>query len=239
METLYDLNLPTFHQDDKQLYVMGGFKIIDITFVQLYIQCTKKCGVMNHKEVQPQKLFKNYIIYQILQSLKSSRGQSFCCTAEFGVFKGVTSMLMTTILNNPKDQHYIFDSFEGLSKPTLEDIEGSVGPVQGGEMSPDYDHIQNLFPESHLQKCWIPSELMRVETLFDFVHIDLDLYVPILGALDYLLDKSNPGCIIIVDDYNTKFPGCIKAISEHISKYKNLYRFHYDTMEGSYILIRK
>ena len=106
-------------------------------------------------------------------------------------------------------------------------------------MSPSFKHIQNLFPNSTLQKCWIPSQIKRVNALFDFVHIDLDLYDPILGALEYTIDKANPGCVIVVDDYNNRWPGCIQAIREHLSKYKNLYRLHYSTLFGNFILIRK
>ena len=106
-------------------------------------------------------------------------------------------------------------------------------------MSPNFEHIRNLFPTSNLQKCWIPDQLEHVDALFDFVHIDVDLYDPILGALDYTIEKTNPGCIIVVDDYNTRFPGCIQAIREHISKHQNLYRVHYATLTGNYILIRK
>lgn len=211
--------------------------LISQKFVDLYIENIQKCGIDFPKKISP-KLFKSYAIYQILSSIKSSSIQSSFCTAEFGVFRGLTSMLITTMLQNPS-QHYIFDSFEGLSKPTKEDVEGSINPVSGGEMSPSFKHIQNLFPNSTLQKCWIPSQLKRVNALFDFVHIDLDLYDPILGALEYTIDKANPGCVIVVDDYNNLFPGCIQAIREHLSKYQNLYRLHYSTLFGNYILIRK
>jgi len=200
---------------------------------------SKKCGIVDAgKTLNSLKLFKTYFIYQILISLKSPSARSSFCTAEFGVFRGITSMLIKTILNESRDQHYIFDSFEGLSKPTDEDVKNSVNPVTGGEMSPNLKHIQSLFPTCMIQKCWIPSQLKRVDALFDFVHIDLDLYVPILGALEYTIDKCNPGCVIVVDDYNNKFPGCIQAIREHVSKYQNLYHLHYSTLFANYILIR-
>ncbi len=211
--------------------------LIDEKFMVLYVKCLQKCGIDIPKTLSP-KLFKSYAIYQILSSIKSSSIQSPLSTAEFGVFRGVTSMLITTILEIP-NQHYIFDSFEGLSKPTKEDVEGSTNPASGGEMSPNFKHIQNLFPNSTLQKCWIPSQLKRVNALFDFVHIDLDLYDPILGALEYTIDKANPGCVIVVDDYNSRWPGCIQAIREHLSKYQNLYRLHYSTLFGNFILVRK
>ena len=234
------IGVPKFQQGDQSFYSFDqSFNglLIDEKFVELYIECTQKCGVTLSGKVPP-KLYKTYAIYQILTSIKASSMQSSFCSAEFGVFKGVTSSLITKILKNP-DQHYIFDSFEGLSKPTKEDVEGSINPASGGEMSPNFEHIQNLFPNSTLQKCWIPSQLKRVDALFDFVHIDLDLYDPILGALEYTIDKVNPGGVVVVDDYNNRWPGCIQAIREHLSKYQNLYGLHYATLFGNYILIRK
>lgn len=230
-------DIPTTRINDEIFYRGGRFVLLKESFVQLYSECLEKCGIASD-ELPLSKLIKTNTLYQILMSLGSTTGRTFC-TAEFGVFKGVSSMLITSILADHLKKHYIFDSFEGLSKPTKEDIDGSSNPVSGGEMSPELEHIKNLFPTCILQKCWIPDQLQRVDALFDFVHIDLDLYIPILGALEYLIDKTNSGCVIVVDDYNERFPGCIKAIGEHVFKYQNLYHFHYDTMNGSYVLIKK
>ena len=72
----------------------------------------------------------------------------------------------------------------------------------------EYDDIRELLPHAILEKCWIPQHLKDVDCTFDFVHIDLDLYEPILGALEYFVDKTRSGCIIIVDDYNDRWKGC-------------------------------
>ena len=229
---------PQYKQGDETFYLFGGFGLVKDSFLQLYYECNKKCGIEVDKGTfAPTKLLKTYVICQILESLKSSSIQPSLCSAEFGVYRGVTSMLITTLLNNP-EKHYIFDSFEGLSKPKEEDLKGSTNPVCGGEMSPSYEHIRNLFPTSTLQRCWIPNQLKHTDALFDFVHIDVDLYEPIIGSLEYIIDKANPGCVIIVDDYNTRFPGCIQAVKEHTSKYQDLYRLHYSTLMGNYVLIR-
>ena len=215
---------------------MGEGRYINESYLNFFIECCEKCSVSPDK-VNPYKLIKKYIIYQILSSISSIK-TGYLCTAEFGVWKGLTSMMITSLLKECLSKHYIFDSFEGLSEATQEDKIGGRGTITKGMMSPDYHHIQKLFPNSILQKCWIPAQLKRVDVFFDFVHIDLDLYDPILGALEYIIDKANPGCIIIIDDYNTRFPGCIRAIRDHIDKYQNLYRFHYDTMQGNYVLVR-
>ena len=137
---------PIYEQGDETFYNIDqsfGGLLISEKFVDLYIRIIHKCGLEFPKKIPYKKLIKSYAIYQILSSIKSSSIQSSFCTAEFGVYWGLTSMLITTILENPI-RHYIFDSFEGLSKPTKEDIEGSTNPASGGEMSPNLKHIQNL-----------------------------------------------------------------------------------------------
>ena len=110
------------HQIGEQaFYHFDRFNMVEESFVDLFFRCQQKCGVVPEKSFLPAKLLKTHILYQILTSLKTSSTGSSLCTAEFGVYRGTTSMLMTTISKNPK-QHYIFDSFEGLSKPTDKDI---------------------------------------------------------------------------------------------------------------------
>jgi O-methyltransferase len=64
------------------------------------------------------------------------------------------------------------------------------------------------FPFVHLYKGWIPSRFIEVEDRqFSFVHIDVDLYEPILDSLNFF-PKLVKGGVIVFDDYGiTQFPG--------------------------------
>ena len=53
------------------------------------------------------------------------------------------------------------------------------------------------------------------ERSYRFVHIDLDLYEPTSGAIEYYFSRMVPGGIIICDDYGSLFwPGAKKALDE-------------------------
>lgn len=215
-------------------FMIYPHQVLPKEYIQLFSEIAFLCS--NSRAVNVNKLFRKYIIYQICLSLKKRSRGGGIRSAEFGVWKGNTSLLMTSILNGRHDIHYIFDSFEGLSPSTSKD---EIQENTYGQMSPNYDHISQLLPKAVLQKCWIPQQLKDVDCAFDIVHIDLDLYEPISGALDYLVDKSNSGCIIIVDDYRDRWRGCISAVAEHMEKYGHLYLTHYNTMMGNYVMIRR
>jgi O-methyltransferase len=52
-----------------------------------------------------------------------------------------------------------------------------------------------------------------------FVHIDLDLYEPILGALNYFYPKMVLGGIIVCDDYGSLYwPGAQMAVEQFAEK---------------------
>ena len=66
-------------------------------------------------------------------------------TAEFGVYKGQTSMLINEVAlqNEVTNHHYIFDSFEGLSEPKK--VDGSKNKNMENAMSPNMENIKLLF----------------------------------------------------------------------------------------------
>ena len=71
---------------------------------------------------------------------------------------------------------------------------------------------------------------------FDLVHIDVDLYVPVKGSLEWVKTRMKKNGVIIVDDYNQRWPGCVKAVDEFISEnnYKGI-----DTLNGNFLIFTK
>jgi O-methyltransferase len=154
---------------------------------------------------------------------------------ECGCWKGLSSFLMCNYLkkdniNYVGDDYYIIDSFEGLSKPTSQDIisrdlidkKGSrkgAAFKQSGAYSANIDAVRNIlseYPSINYHKGWIPNCLseLYVEKV-KFVHIDLDLYEPIIGALEYFYPKLATGGVIVCDDYGSLYwPGAQKAVEE-------------------------
>lgn len=160
---------------------------------------------------------------------------------ECGCWKGLSSYLMCQYIQledknfNGNDYH-IIDSFEGLSTPTSEDvIEDSLvdnrGDRKGSYFKPagaynaqlqDVKNVLNAFPNINYLQGWIPQALTNFPARpLKLVHIDLDLYEPIIGALDYFYPMVVSGGVIVCDDYGSLYwPGAKKAVEEFAEKNK-------------------
>lgn len=142
-------------------------------------------------------------------------------TAECGVFQGAGSYLMCKANESsafPERTHHAFDSFEGLSQPSIED--GSFWTR--GDLSATVEATAaNLAEFRHLEihKGWIPEVLaVADERSFSFVHIDVDLYSPTIESLRFFYPRMSPGGIILCDDYGfSSCPGATRAVDEFLA----------------------
>lgn len=181
---------------------------------------------------------RSYVLLQYLkQTLKLSNDYKKINVVECGVYKGLSSYLM---LNSIKEcgydnrlRYHIFDSFEGLSKRENKDINNEFLP--GKSLSNMLLHNEerilvcplqqvkdNLkkFKSVNFYKGWVPEKFGEVENLqFSFVHIDLDLYQPIIDSLRFFYPRMIKGGIIILDDYGfLDWPGAKKATEEFMQE---------------------
>jgi hypothetical protein len=159
---------------------------------------------------------------------------------ECGCWKGLSSYLMSTYIRDTntefKGEHYhIFDSFEGLSQPTSEDvIDYKLVDKQGdrkgsffkgaGAYNANLLDVKNVlkdFPDITFYQGWIPQVLPQFASeKLKFVHIDLDLYEPIIGALEFFYPMLVRGGIVVCDDYGSLYwPGAKKAVEEFAEKH--------------------
>jgi O-methyltransferase len=138
--------------------------------------------------------------------------------AECGVFRG-TSALSLCLAARGEDPAFdgaglhLVDSFEGLSAPSAWD---GAQAGDGNRFSAPLDVAQTAlreFPGARFHKGWIPQVLASLpEATWSFVHVDVDLYEPTLGCLDYFFPRLVPGGVIICDDYGAPtFPGAERA----------------------------
>jgi O-methyltransferase len=65
----------------------------------------------------------------------------------------------------------------------------------------------------------VPADWKEKE--FAFVHLDADLYEPVLAGLHYFYDKVPPGGMIVVHDYNA-WPGARRAVDEFFTGKREL-----------------
>ena len=150
---------------------------------------------------------------------------------ECGVYRGFSAHLMMSLRRMTEPEfsgagHVLVDSFEGLSFPNSEDAVSTITAKDGstqlrarggpGSFSASQESVKEAmteYPDATFVKGWIPDVLNKLpEQTWKFVHIDLDLFAPTLGALEYFYDRLSPGGVIVNDDYySTSFPGGGKA----------------------------
>lgn len=176
-----------------------------------------------------------YNLVSFLKTVKLLEG----AIVECGCWKGLSSYLMCHYLKQMDStfdggSYHIVDSFEGLSEPSSEDIISKslvdhVGERKGRHFKAsgaysaqmiDVKRVLSSFPKIHYHQGWIPQCLGELPDMHTkFVHIDLDLYEPILGALNYFYPKMVPGGVIVCDDYGSLYwPGAQKAVEEFAEK---------------------
>jgi O-methyltransferase len=141
-------------------------------------------------------------------------------TAECGVFQGAGSYLIcrTNVQNTIyRRTHFLFDSFEGLSQPTI--LDG--GHWKKGDLACGEDVVrENLsqFNNISFHKGWIPDRFLDVrDNRFAFVHIDVDLAQPTFDSMQFFYPRMNDGGIILCDDYGfNSCPGATKTVDDFL-----------------------
>lgn len=167
-------------------------------------------------EINGMNTERRWMIYQLMRLVTNVPGD----TAECGVYTGTGSYMICKINQENKSfqrTHFIFDSFEGLSKP----LESDGKYWKEGDLSCSLETVrENLseFRDISIHKGWIPQRFQDIEHhRFCFVHIDVDLYRPTLDSLEFFYPRMNNGGILVCDDYGfTTCPGAIKAVDQFL-----------------------
>lgn len=158
---------------------------------------------------------------------------------EFGVAQGLTSALLAAELLDGDRTLWLYDSFQGLSKPTEQDVLlddiCSLGSIDA------YEHAFAFGPEevrSRLADVGFPAERTRIVPGFlhetrtaahlpaqvCFAYLDMDLYQPTRIALALLHDRLAPGAHVVVDDYGYFSAGAKTAVDEFVAAHPGGYQ---------------
>ncbi|QLF92472.1 class I SAM-dependent methyltransferase [Pseudomonas sp. ABC1] len=139
--------------------------------------------------------------------------------AELGVYKGNTAAVIASFARRLGRQAYFLDTYEGFSRDDLtgpdrdqaiQFQDTSLEKVKAlvGEESAFF--IKGFFPET---RSALPNDVQ-----YSLVHLDCDLYAPMLAGLEYFYPLMSPGGFIIMHDYSSLYwPGAEKAIDEFFS----------------------
>lgn len=119
---------------------------------------------------------------------------------------------------------WLFDTFEGLPAPTLDDPDFEIANLFTGTCLGTLEEVRNLFEQLKIgdqvqftkglfQDTLPASDVSQIALL----HIDGDWYESVKTCLDNLYDKVAPGGIIQIDDYGD-WKGARKATDEFFGR---------------------
>ena len=145
---------------------------------------------------------------------------------ECGCAQGGSAALMALSLRQLGDRRtlWLFDTFEGLPAPTVDDPDHEIADLFTGSCLGPVDEVQQFFQDQG-----IADGVQFVKGLFQdtiarssieqiaLLHIDGDWYESVKVCLDGLYDKVVPGGIIQFDDYGY-WKGARRAIDEFMVK---------------------
>ncbi len=134
--------------------------------------------------------------------------------AEFGVCQGGSLELLAKLY--PKRLIYGLDGFNGLPKPGKQDLHTEGEFALSDVEFKNLERVFGGYPNVEILKGYSPDVFETIkEVEFAFVHIDVDLYESVRGALDFFWPRLQEGGILIFDDYGfPTTPGAKKAVDE-------------------------
>jgi predicted O-methyltransferase YrrM len=154
---------------------------------------------------------------------------------EFGVAQGETSSLIANEIRNGRKKLFLYDSFQGLPKPSemdqlKDDIFnlGSIGAYAGTMSCSEEMVIERLmavgFESSRtvIHKGFVEPDFESLGHLPDKIscaYVDFDFYQPILIVLEALHTRLSQGAIVVVDDYDFFSTGAKTAVDEFVLRH--------------------
>ena len=149
---------------------------------------------------------------------------------EFGVAQGKTSKLIAYFIKETSKNLYLFDSFQGLPKPSEKDkLKNDIfnlGNIKRyeGKMSHSENKVINELRSINFNNeniiinkgffSEVSKNNMRLPKKVSFAFLDFDFYQPTLDGLNFLNNVLSTGGIIIVDDYDFFSTGAKISVDE-------------------------
>ena len=213
--------------------LLGGLRVAERPFLPLYLECLRATETRPLSWKILRRAQRAYHVARYVERVVPPGGAMVEC----GVFQGFSALLACRVRQAVEPGFkgrglHLVDSFEGLSAPGDEDLiqvmdrDGRVArrpSHERGFFAVDLPTVRARFgdfPDVAFVKGWIPESLAQLpEQRWSFVHIDVDLYEPTRGCLEYFYPRMAPGGVILNDDFASPlFPGGGKAWVEFFDK---------------------
>ena len=120
--------------------------------------------------------------------------------AELGVASGASAMMIAS--RSPERILHLFDTFEGIPKPTKLDSQR----FKEHQYRYSLEEVQRYLKRDNIRfhKGFFPLTAAGLsDTRFAFVHLDADLYESTKAGLEWFYPRLNSGGILICHDYDT------------------------------------
>ena len=201
-------------------------KVISKEFFEIYEEC--------HQYTMT-SIEKMYSLYEAVNYIiaRGIEGDFIEC----GVWKGGSAMLIAHVLNRLGVQDrkiYLYDTYEGMSPPTEEDVHILSGLSASEILERDYGGNSSLWchagiseTKSNMESTSFPMSKIefikgRVEDTIPetipkniaLLRLDTDFYESTLHELEYLYPLLSPGGIVLFDDYGF-WEGQKKAVDQY------------------------
>jgi len=229
---------PNYHYV-PDFYGHTAFKHVDIRSLPVFGDLAKAIIEQGSTSLYFDRL---YIIFQAIRNISHLQpNRQGLILAEVGVYKGGTSKFIVSVAHSFSIPFrlYGFDTFEGHTGIDISDIDGDHVPSLFGDTSLEAVSAYLDDPSITLYKGRFQDTCTKFEqTIFHFVHLDVDLYEPTMQALKFFADRMAQGGIILVDDYG--FSTCLgieKAVWEFLATRSDFLSFH--VLSGQMILIKR
>ncbi len=165
-------------------------------------------------------------LYRLFYASKSISKQNIGGVyVECGSWNGGAAALCAYALGNNIRDFYIFDSFEGLPKPTENDGERANRLYRKGwclgypeKVKEAFEIIKFPKDRLHIIKGWFKNTFPenKIEEIA-LLHIDADLYDSVYLCLETYYSKVVKGGYVFFDDYSS-WEGCRKAVEDYFKK---------------------
>lgn len=122
--------------------------------------------------------------------------------AECGVYQGGSALWLCKVLQDTNKTLYLFDSFQGLSKPDpRHDPHYKEGQYSAPAEAVKH-RLSNFNQITDFRVGWIPDTFGGLEDKqYAFANIDVDLYQPTLDCCVYFYPRLVPGGVMVFDEY--------------------------------------
>lgn len=208
-----DINKKSLWYSKKLISFNGGFLPLN----------HKKNSTRRIFNIEPWDLVRRDMILLLLKDIEENKVEG--AFAELGVYKGSTARLIHHY--SPYRKFYLFDTFDGFTGKGVETENLNTGNSFSYKQFSDtsIDKVKNFIDPQNSNLLFYPGYFpdsisdKLIDKKFSFVHIDADLYQPIMDGLLFFYKRLSPGGVILVHDFHA-WPGAYRAVKDFSSKHK-------------------